>query len=841
MLISTTPGRHKTYLCAALINLMVCCSTQVMAQQADSWELNISARPILSALTSLTATTGVQIINISGDNLQQPAVALSGRYTLEQAITSLLADSGLQWQWVDARTISITKNATQSNAIMLGPVKVEATSLQQNDQRRSVYETPASVAVITREDIDRLPPRNTADVLTGAAGVFTSQSRQNPGVSVNIRGMQDFGRVTVMIDGARQNFQKSGHGSNGVVYVDPELLSGVEVFKGPVSTAGGAGSLAGTVNFRTLSADDFLKDGKDSGGRVNLNSGDNQYYFAGSAAGAVKLTEQLSLTAGISRKKLGSFERGSHNAPDNTPEHLHGISQFTGQEQWSGLVKAEWQQPSGHKYQLSYIGLRTDFNESLQETNIADQVRGNNRANMDTVRLGYQYASDDNLWLDVDASLYYTSTRVREQRMNAQYYSDFDVEYATNTLGGSLNNTSLFVWEDTVLGVQYGTEFYYDWTSPKAQSESASDTADKWFTGATPEGKRLVSGWFTEAKLQYKNWLELIGGLRYDWYRLEGDGRMFSGTIINPPGVRPPQTAIYTQFNVERHAGHFVPKLTLSLTPWQWLNAYMSYGEGLRPPAITETLLWGAHVGNMFFYFPNPDLREELSRNTELGFNFNWQELLTSSDTLSLKTAWFDTKVDNYMVQAAIMTPVDQAQPVGFSGFSFVNLTDDVQFRGLELQADYESRLLFASLSYTRMLMEMGQGTYDPFPLGSLYGYPQTSFGQPGSGGVWYVLPPDRRLVASAGVRLFEQKLTIGARYRHEKPAKNPDGYGWVSDSSLDQWQSWDLWLSYEWSKAVTFRLSANNLRDTFYTEMNGGSYQVSPGRTFIGGVSINF
>lgn len=62
---------------------------------------------------------------------------------------------------------------------------------------------------------------------------------------MNIRGMQDFGRVNVMIDGTRQNYQQSGHGSNGSVYLDPEMLGGVDISKGPTSTVGGAGMIAG--------------------------------------------------------------------------------------------------------------------------------------------------------------------------------------------------------------------------------------------------------------------------------------------------------------------------------------------------------------------------------------------------------------------------------------------------------------------------------------------------------------------------------------------------------------------------------------------------------------------
>ena len=58
--------------------------------------------------------------------------------------------------------------------------------------------------------------------------------------------LRDRGRVTTTIDGARQNFQQSGHGSASLTYVDANLLREIEVDKSVVAGVGGAGSLAGS-------------------------------------------------------------------------------------------------------------------------------------------------------------------------------------------------------------------------------------------------------------------------------------------------------------------------------------------------------------------------------------------------------------------------------------------------------------------------------------------------------------------------------------------------------------------------------------------------------------------
>ena len=70
---------------------------------------------------------------------------------------------------------------------------------------------------------------------------YTAVNQRDQGLSVNIRGIQDYGRVNMSIDGMRQNYQQSGHQQrNGTLYVDPEMVSSVEIDKGAQSGMAGA-------------------------------------------------------------------------------------------------------------------------------------------------------------------------------------------------------------------------------------------------------------------------------------------------------------------------------------------------------------------------------------------------------------------------------------------------------------------------------------------------------------------------------------------------------------------------------------------------------------------------
>ncbi|KAG1385534.1 hypothetical protein G6F58_013921 [Rhizopus delemar] len=75
-----------------------------------------------------------------------------------------------------------------------------------------------------------------------------------------------------MIDGVTQTFRNNaGHGSGGpFAYVDPFLLAGVDVQRGAVAGGDGAGTLAGSANFRTLDIDDLLGEGRDWGDRKRV-------------------------------------------------------------------------------------------------------------------------------------------------------------------------------------------------------------------------------------------------------------------------------------------------------------------------------------------------------------------------------------------------------------------------------------------------------------------------------------------------------------------------------------------------------------------------------------------
>ena len=77
----------------------------------------------------------------------------------------------------------------------------------------------APVSVLDLNAIQMINPKRVNELLYNVPGVSAMDRGDSPETSINIRGMQDFGRVAVVIDGARQNYQRTGDNANGSFFL----------------------------------------------------------------------------------------------------------------------------------------------------------------------------------------------------------------------------------------------------------------------------------------------------------------------------------------------------------------------------------------------------------------------------------------------------------------------------------------------------------------------------------------------------------------------------------------------------------------------------------------------
>jgi hemoglobin/transferrin/lactoferrin receptor protein len=120
----------------------------------------------------------------------------------------------------------------------------------------------APVSVVTLEQIQGLQPNAVGHLLQRPRRRRSRNAATIPRPSSTFAACRTFGRVAVVVDGARQNYQRTGHNANGSFFLDPELVGGVDVVRGPTANIYGSGAIGGVVSFRTKDIQDVVRPGE---------------------------------------------------------------------------------------------------------------------------------------------------------------------------------------------------------------------------------------------------------------------------------------------------------------------------------------------------------------------------------------------------------------------------------------------------------------------------------------------------------------------------------------------------------------------------------------------------
>ncbi len=148
--------------------------------------------------------------------------------------------------------------ASAQPAAQLEPVEVVGIAYRAH---RPLADTPPTVSVITREDIEREVAVSLRDLLRYEPGVSIEDSPARFGLgNISIRGL-DGNRVQMLVDGIRlPEGYRVGSFSNALRnQLDLGLLQRVEILRGPGSALYGSDALAGVIAFSTIDPQDLLK------------------------------------------------------------------------------------------------------------------------------------------------------------------------------------------------------------------------------------------------------------------------------------------------------------------------------------------------------------------------------------------------------------------------------------------------------------------------------------------------------------------------------------------------------------------------------------------------------
>lgn len=640
-----------------------------------------------------------------------------------------LMTSAARAQDAGATQPAASESAQQAEQAPAGTTQLDQITVVSRTGETAI-DTLASVSQIDQEQIARRLATSTEDVFFGVPGVAIQTDAKRLATSVNIRGLQDFGRVAVIVDGARQDFQRSGHGSQSAVWIDPELIQEVSVIRGPVANTYGSGAVGGVVFFETKDAEDFLKPGETWALSATERYESNGNGWTASGTGAYRFTDNFDVLGNIVWRDYGEYQDGDG---DDVPG--------TGFEVLSGMGKATLRPTENSELKLGWVGAHDTWSEG------PDTYDLDMKQNTFTGR--YNITDDDKSWLDLHINLSYNKTKLDQTYNEAvvQYDSTTGLPitvpagsrttYDLGTTGIDIWNTSRFETGPLSHELTYGG----DWVGDDVTTENAGGGSDVY----TPSGDRNVGGAYVQEKLTWE-WLEVIGAVRYDTYKLKGDGTDdSSGDRVSP-------------------------RITVGVSPFQnalaGLKFYGTYAEGYRSPSVTETLISGLHPSGVTFPFlPNPDLKPETAKTWEFGVNYSENDILQTGDALRIKAAYFDNDISDYIGGTSFDAGVNdcpylaQLTPVWEGGayvptcYQYQNFAN-AKIRGFELEGAYDAAWGF--LGFSASIIDGHTVSYEGVEEDLM-------------------TVPSSQVTGQIGFRFFEERLTVGGEVQYNGAPKGND------------------------------------------------------------------
>lgn len=124
-------------------------------------------------------------------------------------------------------------------------------------KEETIENIPASVEVITREEIERFGYASLNEILLSMTAVYGIDQRDVAGMIYGIRGYwsSTARNVIVLINGVRQERLESDGAEYPAQYIPVESIDRIEVIKGPMSVIYGPGAFFGAINIITNNAD----------------------------------------------------------------------------------------------------------------------------------------------------------------------------------------------------------------------------------------------------------------------------------------------------------------------------------------------------------------------------------------------------------------------------------------------------------------------------------------------------------------------------------------------------------------------------------------------------------
>ncbi|EBY9794334.1 TonB-dependent receptor [Salmonella enterica subsp. enterica serovar Minnesota] len=235
------------------------------------------------------------------------ALALGSQNALAQ--TAPIPSSDVTGQSQEISEADVSPEQQDGAAYTLDSITVTGTA---EEEKKAIGNTAGA----SKEDVERRKASHVTDLLDQISGVSANNLYSAPETSVKVQGIAGHGRVSQSLEGVTQNFHAftKDIGQTGSIFVDPGLLSSIDVTRGVSTSTGTLGSLGGAVDFKYMDLDDILLPGKSFGGMIRGQTGFSKYRNGEKPSGSFFLggrNERWDVMVGASDSSNDAYRVGS--------------------------------------------------------------------------------------------------------------------------------------------------------------------------------------------------------------------------------------------------------------------------------------------------------------------------------------------------------------------------------------------------------------------------------------------------------------------------------------------------------------------------------------------------
>lgn len=623
---------------------------------AEDKAIDIPEQDVPAALLSLSSQTGTQLLFTADELKNFQSKGIKGVMSVEDALTALLQGTNYIFR-VSGTGAYVLQRKDKQGQLQLDEVVISA---MRTDNLLS--EVPASVSVVSRDDMEMKQASDIGDVMKNLPNVNFGGGPRVSGEIPTIRGYSG-ASVTLMVDGARRN--DTTNTLRTPLYLDPYFLAGVEVVKGSASSLYGSGGNGGVMNFRTLSATDLLGADQELGAdaKVGYKSGGDSRHYNARMYGK---SGQFDVLLGMGHQELNVIRQGGGSYLSPNDGHIG-----------SNMLKLGYQARANLRFELTQNNYRQNiYRANNPQVDAVAQAQLNHTTQDETIVKAA--STSESGQRELDASIYHTVLKSQDDANPA--LGLLFASNTTDTMGGSVQNTSRLYGDTHRL--TYGLDSFQDTMS------TISGTAAN---PVNPDGKRQVTGLFLQDEIAMSREWKVVPSVRSDAY----DTSVANGSLASSSSSR------------------LSPKIAATWRATDDINLYASLGESFRAPTLGEMYQNSVSTANFFSFQSNAQLRPQVDKTTEVGAHFNRNAAFSADDNLKVHATAFQTTAAD-LIQSVVTGTYSRT---GFGRFTnsgygvgkgaiFQNQNVSSANRyGMELEGQYEigSWKLGMNYSYLRV------------------------------------------------------------------------------------------------------------------------------------------